>query len=756
MSYRRLNARLRGGKEDASGIENAFEAEGRIVNPSFKPIVHQPHTDYAQEIQEIYSSNPKLGLTFERLNNHQRHAVFQSAPNTILAAMVGSGKTTVLIAKIFYLHFIQLVPFEQMVVLTFTNKAAREIKQRISSFLGNYSDDLNKHLRYFGTFHSVARQLIDEHELLPSIGYKQGFTILDEQDKQEFLERIISQNDLDVKYQNKLSKRWDNYKKSGTTLMGSMKLEDDLIKLIQMAETEKRRSNRMDFDDLLSIGNQLLKAQNANPPKWIIVDEFQDCNAIQLDLIENLKGKETNVFVVGDPNQSIYGWRGSDEHIFKQVQSRWNALWMELPQNYRSTASILSAAGNLLLEQNSSLIATRTAGTPISLIRHFSDQQEAFYLKEQLHELMNSNVALETVAVLFRTHEQIKLVENVLAQDNIPFQLGKRLELYDSPSQAFILRVFKLCCNPNDVDSCLAILCDSTFGIMKRSKKLLLSLRSDEKDISAVSTIIKELEKSKKKVGEHILLFKQIERFSHEFLELRNANSEQLIDYLQLRNILKPTSIHHKEYLIGIDEAWREVSRYMNEKGWGNRNEIFHVAIDQVVLEGTFHINGGTKGQGRGVHLLTIHAAKGLEFDRVYIAGANTGIIPLSQHRGSQNLKEEKRLLFVAITRGKDAVEIGWHAQPTFRNALPEPSYFLNAIPEALLERKAYSSPEKKNTETDNAGEWIVGTKVSHKKYGIGEIVEITDSDYICTFEKVGRKEFSKVFGKALLGNVEE
>ncbi len=752
MSYKRLNARLKGSAtNDFESIVNAFEAEGRVLNPVFKPTINHPKSDYSNDIESIRKTDAKLGLTFRRLNRHQRHAVFHASKNTILAAMVGSGKTTVLIAKVFYLHFIKQVPFDQMVVLTFTNKAAREIKERIATFLGDIDANLNKQLRYFGTFHSVARQILEEHPQLSTLGFRSGFMILDEQEKQEFLERIITQEGLTLKYQNKLSKRWRNYKETGTVLMGNMKSEDDLEPLIQLAETEKRAINSMDFDDLLTHCNNLLAAANSHSPQWIIVDEFQDCNEIQLELIEKLKNTDSNLFVVGDQNQSIYGWRGSKEHIFREVQSLWNATWMELPQNYRSTENILSAAETLLFEQNSSLIATRTSGKPISLVRHFDDQQEAYYLREQMLSMQNSGVALDTIAILFRTHEQIKLVETVFAQANIPFQLGKRIELYDNPTQAFLLRIFKLCSNPNDVDSCLAIICDKNFGALNRTQKLIQEIRDRKKDTTVLQSMKEHLEKRKKTSQEHIRLLTKIETFSAEFLEYREATTQQLLDYLGLQNLLKPTSIHHQEYLKSIETAWTQLSRFMNEKGWGKRSEIFQVAIDQVVLEGTFQINDRIKEKGEGVHLLTIHAAKGLEFDRVYIAGANSGIIPLTQHRGSQNLKEEKRLLFVAITRGKNSVEIGWHSQPSFRNAEPEPSYFLNAIPEPLLERKISGAASIKESSEQEKEEWPLEARVSHKKYGSGVITSVTDTELICSFESVGEKSFSKAFAKALL-----
>ncbi len=754
MSYKRLNARLRGsGSNDFEQIANAFEAEGRALNPLFNPPVNHPTAVYDKEIEAIRQKDVKLGVTFQRLNKHQQHAVFHPTKHCILAAMVGSGKTTVLIAKIFYLHFIKHVPLDEMVVLTFTNKAAREIKERITAFLGHIDLGLNKQLRYFGTFHSVARQLLEEHPHLSTIGYKPGFMIMDEQDKKEFLERIVNQEGLNLKYRNQLSKRWKDYKETGIVLMGNMKAEDDLKKMIQFAELEKQAINSMDFDDLLECSNKLLKDHVAQYPQWIIVDEFQDCNEIQLQFIEHLRGNKSQMFVVGDPNQSIYGWRGSKDQIFSDVLDRWDATWMELPQNYRSTENILSAAENLLLGENSSLIATRSGGKPISLIRHFDDQQEAFYLREQMFLLQKQDVSLDTVAILFRTHEQIKLVESIFSQGGIPFQLGKRTDLYENPAQSFLLRILKLCCNSNDLDVCLAIICDPVFGVLKRSRTLIEKIRKKKGDFSVLRNTIQYLSQRKKQVPEHIGLLNKIEIFTKEFLLDKAIDGNDLINFLGLQPILKPTSIHYPEYVKSIREAWGQILQFINDKGFGRREDIFRVAVDQVVLEGTFFINDRIKDKGHGVHLLTIHAAKGLEFDRVYIAGANTGIIPLTQYKGSQNLKEEKRLLFVAITRGKERVEVGWHAQPTFRKAQPEPSYFFNAIPDSLLDRRIAGSvgADASSKPEEAKEEWEVGETIHHKKYGKGEILEVTETDLVCTFEAVGEKSFSKAFAKALL-----
>lgn len=752
MSYKRLHSRLRGtSSSQLEQVINAFEAYGPTPEPSFRPEINHPKSNYNTEIEAIRKVNAKLGLTFERLNQHQRHAVFHPTHNAILSAMVGSGKTTVLIAKIFYLHFIKGIPFSQMIVLTFTNKAAREIKERISKFLDTENTQLNEELRFFGTFHSVARQLLQEHPNLNNLGFKPNFMIMDEREKQQFLDRLITQEELNIKYRNKLSKRWRNYHQKGLSKMGNMKNEDDFVQLVTLAQKEKKVLNTMDFDDLISLCNQLMQEYSPTPPQWIIVDEFQDCNEEQLQLIEHLKGEGTQFFVVGDQNQSIYGWRGSKEGLFEETQQRWETTWMELPQNYRSTKTILSAAETLVQSDESNLIATRHSGEPIDLVHHFDDQQEAYYLREQLLALQKEKVELDSVAILFRTHQQIAIIETVLQQASIPHQLAKRTELHEDKAQSFLLSILKVCINNNDIDACLALICDPTFGVLKRTPTLIRQIKNCTTKLSALEASIQHLEKQKTPPEAHLLLLLKIKGFTSYFITKKNIESPDLFSYLELEALLNPTSIHHKKYQESITEAWTSLLTYANKQGHDKLALNLHAAIDQVVLEGTFQINDRVKEKGYGVHLLTIHASKGLEFDRVYIAGANTGIIPLTQHqRGNENIQEEKRLLFVAMTRGKNSVEIGWHAQPTTRNTESTPSYFLNSIPENLLRRRAAKDtavPSKKD-------EWSINTNVTHKKYGAGKITSVNNKVLVCTFESVGKKTFSRAFAKVLLAVV--
>ncbi len=753
MSIKRLHSKLKSaGTQELNRITNAFESEGRQINPLFQPIINHPVSDYKYEIEQIKNVNSKLGRTFERLNKHQLHAIFHPAQHTLLSAMVGSGKTTVLIAKIFYLHFIKQVPFEHMTVLTFTNKAAREIKERIASFTEDILPVRKEKLRYFGTFHAVARQILQEHTLLGNEGFKSGFLVMDEAEKSELFETITLRNNLNIKYQNQLKTRLKKHKETGEIKMGNMKTEDDFLQLIELFEKAKRSINAMDFDDLINLSNKLLQSKHTHIPRWIIVDEFQDCNKDQLQFIENLKNGQTNLFVVGDPNQSIYGWRGTVDHLFETVYSNWNAVWMELPLNYRSTENILSAAQSLLNRTNNALIATRQSGNTIELIRHFDDQQEAFYLREQMLTLQKENISLDNVAILFRTHQQINLIETVFTKAEIPFQLTKKTELQDNSAQAFLLKVLKIVINPHDQNTCLSLLFDKTFGLLKRTKKIIQSITEQKAGLNALQSCIQFIEQKKEKQASFILFLKQLENYSHNLNDLTTFNAQLLIENLAFKNVLHPTSIHHNNYIDSISAAWQEVQNYINKEGWGDSISILQIAIGQVVLENTFYINDRIKEKTNGVHLLTIHASKGLEFDKVYIAGANTGLIPLTQHRqNDQDLKEEKRLLFVAMTRSKNFLQISWHSQPTIRNVESEPSYFLNSIPDTLIDRKTPTSPPQQNSQKEDHDKWELNAIVKHKKYGLGTIIAIDENELICHFESVGNKAFFKAFAKVML-----
>ena len=268
------------------------------------------------------------------LNEYQKAAVLDESPVCLVRANVGSGKTTVLIEKIRYFHEKKGAPLERMTILTFTNKAADEIGQRLQESGNN-----------IGTFHSVAFHLLQEELPLEELGYAKEFEVCLPEEELQLAEQLIAEQKLKIKYKNRLQKRLEEFYAKGKT----KDYKDDFLKLAELLTKEKKRQNKMSYEDLLKNTVLLLKRHpEFKRPAWIIIDEIQDCDERQLEMIQELKGPETRIFAVGDPNQVIYSWRGSVFNIFYRLKALYQAKELSLPVNYRSSGTILIAASRFL------------------------------------------------------------------------------------------------------------------------------------------------------------------------------------------------------------------------------------------------------------------------------------------------------------------------------------------------------------------------------------------------------------------------
>lgn len=351
---------------------------------------------------------------FERLNKYQREAVTLKDKYIILNAVVGSGKTTVLTHKVLYLNLMEGVPLEEMVVLTFTNKAANEIKERVLTF----DEGLIGSMKYFGTFHSVARTILSESPKLQEMGYTSDFSIIDNTEAGQLLTDIIESKKLKIKYKAKLMKRIEEFKR-GKTLYGVMKNQDDIGELYEEYGREKLKNNLMDFDDLIQNCIDIL-GEPLNP-KWIIVDEFQDTDLRQLQMIGRLKGADTNIFVIGDPNQVIYSWRTGSDNIFNEFKRIYNAGEISLPINYRSSRTIIEAATALL--NGSGIEGVKGYGNPIIIKKHFDSFNEALHIARMARELHDEGVPYKDIGILYRRQAQGEVIGDVLSNNEIPFKL---------------------------------------------------------------------------------------------------------------------------------------------------------------------------------------------------------------------------------------------------------------------------------------------------------------------------------------------
>lgn len=375
------------------------------------------------------------------LNSYQMDAVTDESPACIVNANVGSGKTTVLIAKILYLHYEKKIPLEKMVVLTFTNKAAGEIIER----LWNKEPDLTEEqVQFFGTFHSVAmrmlKSVLPENKLETaeeSASYEKAewtadFEIIDPDEEQELALRLITEHGLKVKYKNRLKKRleqeYPNYKKGKTV----SRYKDDLFLLYPLLEKEKKRQNKMSFSNLLEEGTKNLKMGKTSLPAWIIVDEVQDSDTTQLEFLEALKGTETKIFAVGDPNQVIYSFRGTTQNMFFLLKKRFQAKELSLPVNYRSNTSILEAA-NRFLQFGGKIQGSNGSGEKIRVKNHYDPFQEAMYLADRIQKLHAEGKRYQDIAVFYRLQRQAEVLEKMFGEQGIPYEVSVKKSWKDIP-----------------------------------------------------------------------------------------------------------------------------------------------------------------------------------------------------------------------------------------------------------------------------------------------------------------------------------
>ena len=666
---------------------------------------------------------------FEKLNKYQKEAVTDESLTTLVNANVGSGKTTVLIAKVLYQHFNKGVAFKDMVVLTFTNKAAGEIKKRIIEANVNIKDE---DMLYFGTFHSVALKMLKTLLPVDTLGYTSDFTVMDPEEFLEMAMELILEKNFNIKYKNKLIKRFERLKIAETSY-ARMKYKDDIEALWEALCIEKRKQNKMDFQDLILNAINLLETV-AFSPKWIIVDEFQDCDETQLKFIKAIKNEETRIFAVGDPNQIIYTWRGSRINIFTEFKKEYNAIELTLPVNYRSSANILELAKCFIVGQ-AALQSTREVGKLVSILNHYDPFNEANYLAEKITELHKSGVNFKDIAVFYRMQKQSQVIEEVFNKGKIPFEVSVRKTLTDIPVLRWFVALLKASTNEKDTGNLVTVLKDKTFGEGLTRLKINKIVCDKSEESSSLCNKIRGFE-----------------RWS-----INVACTHNIYDYFDLDSYLSPTSSTYGENKEYVHTLINRILQYGSYKGYditeGIKGFINSSALYGVdILKEDIHISEDS------VKLMTLHACKGLEFKYVFIIGTNNGLIPLHS-RSSEEDEEEKRLFFVGITRAIDNLEISYYTSTGNSRVMSGKSSFLYMLPKHLIKSGDYNEVKSdlrafRHEIKNNMGKSIkselidnqIKIKVRHGRYGLGT-VESEDNDTIrVLFENYGMKEFTRGF----------
>ena len=704
----------------------------------------------------------------QRLNEYQKAAVFDESNACLVNANVGSGKTTVLITKVMYLHYEKQIPYEQMVVLTFTNKAADEIKERLYALEPEITEE---QLWGFGTFHSECLTMLKKMLPVENLGYTKEFMVMDPDEELEMAEQLILTYQLKIKYKNRLKKRLEQK---------NSKYQDDIEKLKALLKEEKRRQDKMTFDELLENTCNLVKMseQKMDDISWIIVDEVQDSDEKQLELIDCLKKTQTCFFAVGDPNQVIYSWRGSAFHIFYQLKTKYQATELTLPVNYRSSSEILAVA-RCFMQQGDTLQGGRENGDKIQIRNMYDPFQEADYLAGRIRDLHASGLPYREMAIFYRLQNQSEIFEHVFEKEGIPFEVSLKKTVKDIPVLDWLIRVLRFSVNPKDKSSGIAALADKRYG-------LGMSVKEAEKTIDILSetrkTQTETPQSEKQKINSDIR--KQMLGFSQAYFNAQSTTAEDLWNYFSLENHLHPTTASYVEDRICVMDFLEYMTTYQKEQQ-KNVVEGFSEFLNMASLYGTNILKKEIHNENDTVKLMTLHASKGLEFSHVFITGVNYGLIPL-QTKSFEEEEEEQRLFFVGITRAKEHLELSYYTSPGQYRAAPGPSRYLRMIPGNLIEgqekdressathlqdlKRQILAERAEHIELQEAGKISggknpsanTGTKnisvgneavttqkrrVRHPKYGTGSVVREDDMMITVDFDDYGEKELMKMFG---------
>lgn len=652
----------------------------------------------------------------EQLNPQQRNAVeYLDGPSLVIAG-AGSGKTRVLTYKIVHLLRLGFEPY-RILALTFTNKAAREMKERIKGVVG---EKVSAKLM-MGTFHSVFLSILRRHVDL--IGFKNGFTIYDTADSKSLVKLIIKDFGLDDKiYKPSSIVSAISNAKNRLVSPDQYLLDQDLMeadkrgkrpmtgRIYQVYVERCKVANAMDFDDILVYMNLLLRD---NPDisrhyqdffKYILVDEYQDTNFAQHLIVSQLAGEKKRICVVGDDAQSIYSFRGAEIKNILNLEKRLpNLKIFKLERNYRSTQNIIDAAGSLIekntYQMKKNVYSENEIGDKIEVISAYSDLEEAFLIANLINQRkLTSHDSYDDYAILYRTNAQSRALEESLRKRGIPYRIYGSLSFYQRKEVKDAIAYFRLAVNPNDDESLRRIINYPARGIGETTlKKLNDKAIKDSKSLWEIieSTNLKEIGLNSGTINKINNFKTLIEEFIRD--NERGANAYELGQLIYNRTGLlaqfayesTPESISRHENLSEILAGLKDFVDIQQQTGEGKPD--MQTFLSEVMLA-TDQDETDDDNQPK-VTLMTVHAAKGLEYKHIYIAGVEEDLFPAAMSQTSiWAVEEERRLLYVAITRAKVSCTITY-AGSRFRNGqtvLSSPSRFLADInPKYLNQSKS-------------------------------------------------------------------
>ncbi|WP_434773892.1 DNA helicase II [Pantoea agglomerans] len=683
------------------------------------------------------------------LNDNQRAAVAAPRSNLLVLAGAGSGKTRVLVHRIAWLMSVENCSPYSIMAVTFTNKAAAEMRHRIEHLIGTSQGGM-----WIGTFHGLAHRLLRAHHL--DAGLPQDFQILDSEDQLRLLKRLIKSMNLDDKQWPARQGMWYiNGKKDEGLRPKHIEsygnpIEQTWLRIYQAYQEACDRAGLVDFAELLLRAHELWlnKPHILNHYRErftnVLVDEFQDTNNIQYAWIRMLAGDSGRVIIVGDDDQSIYGWRGAQvENIQRFLQDFPGAETIRLEQNYRSTNNILKAANALIANNNGrlgkELWTEGSDGEPISIYCAFNELDEARFVVNRIKVWMENGGALNDCAILYRSNAQSRVLEEALLQSSMPYRIYGGMRFFERQEIKDALSYLRLMANRNDDAAFERVVNTPTRGVGDRTLDVVRQTARERQMTLWQAT--RELLQSRALAGRAA---SALQRFC-ELVDSLATETAELPLHVQTDRVIKDSAL------------WLMYEQEKGEKGQARIENLEELVTatrqfsyqdedeDLMPLQAFLSHAALEAGEGQAdkwqdaVQLMTLHSAKGLEFSQVFIVGMEEGMFPsqMSLDEGGR-LEEERRLAYVGVTRAMLKLTLTYAETRRLygKEVYHRPSRFIGELPEACIEevrlRASVSRPVNHQRMgapvTKNDSGFALGQRVHHAKFGEGTIINLEGS----------------------------
>ncbi|WP_158149671.1 DNA helicase II [Pantoea agglomerans] len=683
------------------------------------------------------------------LNDNQRAAVAAPRSNLLVLAGAGSGKTRVLVHRIAWLMSVENCSPYSIMAVTFTNKAAAEMRHRIEHLIGTSQGGM-----WIGTFHGLAHRLLRAHHL--DAGLPQDFQILDSEDQLRLLKRLIKSMNLDDKQWPARQGMWYiNGKKDEGLRPKHIEsygnpIEQTWLRIYQAYQEACDRAGLVDFAELLLRAHELWlnKPHILNHYRErftnVLVDEFQDTNNIQYAWIRMLAGDSGRVIIVGDDDQSIYGWRGAQvENIQRFLQDFPGAETIRLEQNYRSTNNILKAANALIANNNGrlgkELWTEGSDGEPISIYCAFNELDEARFVVNRIKVWMENGGGLNDCAILYRSNAQSRVLEEALLQSSMPYRIYGGMRFFERQEIKDALSYLRLMANRNDDAAFERVVNTPTRGVGDRTLDVVRQTARERQMTLWQAT--RELLQSRALAGRAA---SALQRFC-ELVDSLATETAELPLHVQTDRVIKDSGL------------WLMYEQEKGEKGQARIENLEELVTatrqfsyqdedeDLMPLQAFLSHAALEAGEGQAdkwqdaVQLMTLHSAKGLEFSQVFIVGMEEGMFPsqMSLDEGGR-LEEERRLAYVGVTRAMLKLTLTYAETRRLygKEVYHRPSRFIGELPEACIEevrlRASVSRPVNHQRMgapvTKNDSGFALGQRVHHAKFGEGTIINLEGS----------------------------